>query len=231
MNLNSIRRALKAKGLTPATLVPEASGGRGEEATIRLARLVEGDSLRVIPVGPPEPWPGSLAYLDGVQRSEVVGYAGSTPIVVAEIAAAVRERHDRRLHTVLEERRTLALGRPAALAKAGDALGQMEAVSLPEDEPAHPVRDLVQVAFDHVGLNVRDYAASRSFYEQALAPLGKWWTSQCTATAAKDEEFQRLAAASASRAWRRRRELPARPVGDGRVDRRSGRGDRRPRRT
>ena len=26
--------------------------------------------------------------------------------------------------------------------------------------------------FDHVGLNVRDYAASRTFYEQALAPLG-----------------------------------------------------------
>jgi catechol 2,3-dioxygenase-like lactoylglutathione lyase family enzyme len=26
--------------------------------------------------------------------------------------------------------------------------------------------------FDHVGLNVRDYAASRAFYEEALAPLG-----------------------------------------------------------
>ena len=26
--------------------------------------------------------------------------------------------------------------------------------------------------FDHVGLNVRDYATSRRFYEQALAPLG-----------------------------------------------------------
>ena len=26
--------------------------------------------------------------------------------------------------------------------------------------------------FDHVGLNVRDYAASRAFFEQALAPLG-----------------------------------------------------------
>jgi catechol 2,3-dioxygenase-like lactoylglutathione lyase family enzyme len=26
--------------------------------------------------------------------------------------------------------------------------------------------------FDHVGLNVRDFAASRSFYEQALEPLG-----------------------------------------------------------
>lgn len=28
--------------------------------------------------------------------------------------------------------------------------------------------------FDHVGANVRDYARSRAFYEQALAPLG--WT-------------------------------------------------------
>jgi catechol 2,3-dioxygenase-like lactoylglutathione lyase family enzyme len=26
--------------------------------------------------------------------------------------------------------------------------------------------------FDHVGLNVRDYAASRAFFEQSLAPLG-----------------------------------------------------------
>ncbi len=26
--------------------------------------------------------------------------------------------------------------------------------------------------FDHVGLNVKDYAASRAFFEQALAPLG-----------------------------------------------------------
>ena len=28
------------------------------------------------------------------------------------------------------------------------------------------------MSFDHVGLNVRDYDASRAFYEQALAPLG-----------------------------------------------------------
>ena len=26
--------------------------------------------------------------------------------------------------------------------------------------------------FDHIGLNVRDYGASRAFYERALAPLG-----------------------------------------------------------
>jgi radical SAM superfamily enzyme YgiQ (UPF0313 family) len=35
---------------------------------------------------------------------------------------------------------------------------------------------------------------------RALAPLGKWWTSQCTAAAAKDAEFQRLAAASGCKA-------------------------------
>jgi catechol 2,3-dioxygenase-like lactoylglutathione lyase family enzyme len=29
-----------------------------------------------------------------------------------------------------------------------------------------------RAVFDHVGLNVRDYGASRAFYESALAPLG-----------------------------------------------------------
>jgi radical SAM superfamily enzyme YgiQ (UPF0313 family) len=35
---------------------------------------------------------------------------------------------------------------------------------------------------------------------QALAPLGKWWTSQCTANAARDEEFVALAAGSGCKA-------------------------------
>lgn len=143
MNLDSIRRAARAKGLTPATLVPEASAGRVEEATIRLARLVEGTSLQAIPVGQAEVWPGPLAYLDGIQRSQIVAYHGASPIVVGEIAAAVRERQDRRLHTVAEDRRMVALGRPSALAAAGDALGPLDLIPLPGDEPPHPVRDLV----------------------------------------------------------------------------------------
>jgi hypothetical protein len=146
MNFDVIRRAAKANGLTPATVIPEASAGRIEEATIRLARLVEGLSLQMIPVGPSEPWPAPLAYLDGVQRSEVVAYAGAAPIVMAEIAAAVRERHDRRLTTACEERRLLAIGRRAALTSAGDALGESERIHLPDDEPVHPLRDLVNAA-------------------------------------------------------------------------------------
>jgi hypothetical protein len=146
MNLDSIRRAVRARGLTPATMVPEASGGRVEEACIRPARLVEGDSLRMISIGLAEAWPGSLAYLDGIQRSEIIAYDGSAPIVVAEIAAAVRERQDRRLRTVVEARRRVALARPSALAAAGDALGELQPIPLSEDEPPHPLRDLVNAA-------------------------------------------------------------------------------------
>jgi hypothetical protein len=146
MNLDAIRRAVRARGLTPATLVPEASGGRVEEACIRPARVVEGDTLRMIPIGLAEGWPGVLAFLDGVQRSELVAYAGSAPIVVAEIAAAVRERRDRQLHTAVEARRMVALGRVSALAAAGDALGEVQAIALPEDEPPHPLRDLVNAS-------------------------------------------------------------------------------------
>jgi hypothetical protein len=145
-NLGPLRRALARKGLTPASFVPDASGGRLEEASIKPARLLEGTRLEAIAVGAAEAWPAPLAYLDGIQRSEVVGYHGSSPILAAEIAAAVRERHDRRLHTVTQKSRLLVLARPAALAAAGDALLDREPVPLPDDDPPHPVRDLLNAA-------------------------------------------------------------------------------------
>lgn len=145
-NLEPLRRALARKGLTAASFIPEGSGGRVEEAGIKPARLLEDARLRAHPVGAPEPWPGTVAYLDGIQRSEVVAYYGSSPILVAEIAAAVRERHDRRLQTVLEQRRHLAIGRPESLAAAGDSLRELEPVLLSDAAAAHPVRDLLNAA-------------------------------------------------------------------------------------
>ena len=142
VNFSHIRRALAARGLTPASLVPEASGGRTEDACIRPARLIEELTLAWHPVGVAEPWPGPLAFLDGVQRSQLLAYAGAVPLVAGEVAAAVRERRDRRLGTVLEGRRLLLMGRPDALAAAGDLPASLETVSLPTDEPAHPMRDL-----------------------------------------------------------------------------------------
>src|SRR5215217_6726205 len=144
--LDSIRHALGGVGLTAASIVPEASGGRLEEACISPARLVEGAFLKAIPLEPGSGGMPSLAFLDGVQRSEIVGYSGAAPLVVADIAAAVRERQGRRLHTVIEERRRLVLGRPSALAAAVSVLDAMEQVPLPDDDHPHPVRDLMHAA-------------------------------------------------------------------------------------
>jgi hypothetical protein len=145
-NLGALRRRLALRGLTPASAVPESSGGRTEEACIRPARLVEDAALSCHPVGTPVPWSQPLAFLDGVQRMRLVAYAGSAPIYVGEIAAAVRERRDTRLTTVVEDRRRLIIARPRALAAAGDALDGYATVALPEDEPPHPVRDLTQAS-------------------------------------------------------------------------------------
>jgi hypothetical protein len=127
-------------------VIAEASGGRADEACIRPATLVEGSTLATIPVGSPEPWTETIAFLDGVQHAELVAYAGAAPILHAEIAAAVRERSDTRLATVVVQRRSLVLGRPSALAACGDALGATSTVALPEDEPPHPVRDLAHAS-------------------------------------------------------------------------------------
>jgi hypothetical protein len=146
VNLSHLRRTLAVRGLTPASVVPEASGGRTEEACIRPASLVEDAELSWHAVGAAEAWPGTLAFLDGVQRSVLLAYAGSAPIVVAEVAAAVRERRARCLTTVLEERRLLLIGRPAALDAAGELPAGLDTVALPADEPPHPVRDLANAA-------------------------------------------------------------------------------------
>jgi hypothetical protein len=133
---------LAVRGLTPASAVPESSGGRTEEACIKPARLIEDLAVRCHPVGSAEAWSEPLAFLDGVQRMQLVAYAGAAPIYVGDYAAAVRVRRETRLSTVVEERRRVVIGRPGALDAAGDALDGMATLALPEDEPAHPVRDL-----------------------------------------------------------------------------------------
>lgn len=60
------------------------------------ARVVEGTSLRAIPVTAGEAT-GFTAFLDGIQRAEVRLYHDSVPIVYAYGAAVVRRRIDRRM--------------------------------------------------------------------------------------------------------------------------------------
>lgn len=140
-NWTRLRRAVAARGFTPATWIPAASEGRAEEATIRLARIVEEMPIAGRPVGPPEPWAEAVAFLDGTQRYEVMAYAGASPVVVAEIAAAVLERRDRHLHAAEVLRRRLVIARPEVLDQLGDAIEGHEAVALPDHGPVHPVLD------------------------------------------------------------------------------------------
>jgi hypothetical protein len=143
-DLTALRRALAAAGITPASIIPPASAGRREEAEIHLAQLLEGDAVRARPVGEPAGWPDPVAFLDGVQHSQVVGYAGSSPIVVASVAAAVRERTDRVLATRVVRRRDLVIGRRAALDAAGPALESLERIELTDADAPHPIRELAQ---------------------------------------------------------------------------------------
>lgn len=141
-----VRQALADQGFVPALGSAEASGGRAEEATLRPARLIEPGGPWHRPVGEAEVWPGSVAFLDGTQRSEVVGYVGTSPIVMARVAAAVRERRERRLVTAVERRRSIVAGRASALEQASSALAGLDLCPLDEAIPAHPVRELLEAA-------------------------------------------------------------------------------------
>ena len=140
--LSELRRRLAGvAGLVPATSEPIASRGRPEEARIIPARVLE-TPLVARSVGPPEPLPGPVAFLDGIQRCEVLAYAGAMPLLGADVAAAVRERVGRDLRTVHSERRRLLIGRPEALALADRAATGVPTIALSTEEPPHPLRDL-----------------------------------------------------------------------------------------
>lgn len=145
LSMNRMRAAVHAQGLTPASWIPEASEGRSEEAAIRPARLEEDPQLTIHDVGTAQPWEGPVAFLDGTQRYDLVAHHGAAPLVIATVGAAVRERTDRRLRTILTRSRVLALGRPMVLEAAGDALEGLDQIALEDDEPVHPVRDLTAV--------------------------------------------------------------------------------------
>jgi len=103
LNVRAVQRQL-------ATLLPEARPAATGESTLEIAgqgndapRLIsatvlEGGPLRARRVFDP-PTAGFRAFLDGTQRSELVSYLGGVPIILGRVAAVVRERRLRRMHT------------------------------------------------------------------------------------------------------------------------------------
>ncbi|HWA16943.1 MAG TPA: hypothetical protein VG817_10945 [Gemmatimonadales bacterium] len=141
--LTKLRQAVVSRGFTPATWTPVASEGRAEEATIQVADVMEpGRPLAGSPVGDPEECREPLAFLDGTQRYEVVGYAGVTPIVHATITAAVMIRQHRQLKVFARHERRLVVSREAVLDSLHDQLDGAVAVAIPDRNPPHVVGDL-----------------------------------------------------------------------------------------
>lgn len=179
-----LRRAVIERGLTPATWIPASSEGRAEEATIQPASRIEDGPLSGRAVGAAEAWPGKVAFLDGTQRYEVMAYSGASPVVVAQIAAAVMERGARQLHVAEVARRRLVIARPPVLAALGDAIEDHVTLPLPEDSPVHPVLDfqLARREIDRargrleleVGLQYRESSAEWLIVDGSLTESPQW---------------------------------------------------------
>lgn len=137
---HSLRRRLAAAGGRPASAGTEVAASRRDAPEIRRAELVE-PPLRQINPGPAVPLGEPLAFLDGVQHTELLGYVGTTPVVAARIAAGVRRREARHSVGAVALERVLVLARPEALAAIGPLPDGSDAVALPDDEPPHPVGD------------------------------------------------------------------------------------------
>lgn len=139
LDFTALRRQLANAGLTPATSsVPLTSGSR-DEVAFEEAVLVEGSRVEPRDVGAAESWPGTIAFLDGTQHLDLLGYSGTHPIIGAEVAAAVRERRDRDLVTVVERRRNLLIGRAAALERL--AVEGADRIELSSSSDIPPLRD------------------------------------------------------------------------------------------
>ena len=144
MAFDDLRRALAAHGFVPATTRAAGSQGRREEAKISPSDLVEHQSAHAIDVGRAEACPEPLAFLDGVQRHQVVAYGRRFPfpLVAGVVAAAVRERRDRRLETVTSQVRHVLVGRREVLDEAHGVDAKYRRVLLEEDESEHPVAEM-----------------------------------------------------------------------------------------
>ncbi len=106
--------------------------------------------------------PQVSAFLDGVQRSRILGHHDGTPLVYATVAAAVRERIDRQLQTwgepslrpmLLASQRALGASWWQQLGEAGVPLADIDAADETDDAfDLHPhayrARALAQVSLE-----------------------------------------------------------------------------------
>lgn len=108
--------ALRAVGLRTQPSAASLESQRAIEAPPRVEKAtpVEGQSMTARPV-PGEPVVGVTAFLDGVQHSHIRAHLGGIPVVHGSVAAAIRQRVNRRLSAWVEPWRQHALYLPRPL--------------------------------------------------------------------------------------------------------------------
>ena len=151
----------------------ESYGGAYNEAPcLAAAQCIEGSVMRAHRVvGDPEV--GFAAFLDGIQRAQMVCHHGGVPMVEGTVAAAIRVRTDRRLTTWGHRSPSVArrLYMPLAFLKS-EIPEQLDSFEIVDTSYERGTRKLVSrhpgalraVAFDHVSMH-RDEA------ERKLAEL------------------------------------------------------------
>lgn len=162
----ALRRRLVAAGGRPASGASESAAPRRELPEIRLAEVVE-PPLAHRAVAGPTPLAEPVAFLDGVQHTELLGYVGTSPILAARIAAGVRRRAQRRSSGVTALERHLVIGRAQALAELGPLPTGTTTLALDDREPRHPVgdHDRARAAVD-AARTALEIAAARAFRER-----------------------------------------------------------------
>ncbi len=137
-----VRRAVDGTpGVVAASTMPPAVEGRPDAYHRVQSTLVEGSTLATYEVVR-TPCPEPLAFLDGTQRYEVVGYVGTSPVVAAVVGAAVRLRVDGRFRTVAHDAARYLIGSPEALVAFRGRLPEWRPVELDLDGPEHPLQEL-----------------------------------------------------------------------------------------
>ncbi|MEO8478900.1 MAG: hypothetical protein ABI542_04645 [Gemmatimonadota bacterium] len=151
----ALRRRLQLGGGRPAGRMAEATMARGDAPRVRVAEVVE-PPLRAIALPVPTPWDAPVAFLDGIQRTELLGSVGTEPLVGARVAAGVRCRRARILEGAVHRTSNLVVGRPDALAVLGELPQGWRAIPLTEDLEPHPyaIRDAARAAIDRARMGL-----------------------------------------------------------------------------
>lgn len=96
--LRTLRPLVGAGAVSAAgTAVPlERFALSGDPPAVASCVPLEGPGERTVPT---DVTPGVSAFLDGIQRSRVIGHLADSPLVFATVAAVIRAREDRKMFT------------------------------------------------------------------------------------------------------------------------------------